>query len=271
MTMTKTRSLTLLLGAVLLASCGESALQVIAAPEPAGARVRFFNFGVNAPGVHFYANDTKMAAISSTGALNSSKGVSIGGTESVSGTGYGSVSSGGYYGAIAPGSYKLAGKIAAVTDNGLVISSVTQSLDAGKRYSYYVSGFYNTTTKSADGFVVEDPYSDTFDWNNATVRFVNAISNSQPMVLYAKNQTTGVEVPLGAAVAYKGAGTFTAIPGAVYDISARLAGSTANAFPTRTSVSFSAGYVYTITARGDITVTSTTATNRPFLDNTANR
>jgi hypothetical protein len=27
----------------------------------------------------------------------------------------------------------------------------------------------------------------------------------------------------------------------------------------------------TITARGDITVVSTTATNRPFLDNTANR
>jgi len=29
--------------------------------------------------------------------------------------------------------------------------------------------------------------------------------------------------------------------------------------------------VYTIAARGDITVTSSAAANRPFLDNTANR
>jgi hypothetical protein len=36
-------------------------------------------------------------------------------------------------------------------------------------------------------------------------------------------------------------------------------------------VSFNGGKVYTIGARGDITVVSTTATNRPFLDNTANQ
>jgi hypothetical protein len=36
-------------------------------------------------------------------------------------------------------------------------------------------------------------------------------------------------------------------------------------------VSFSPGRVYTITARGDMTVTSSTATTRPQLDNTANR
>ena len=40
---------------------------------------------------------------------------------------------------------------------------------------------------------------------------------------------------------------------------------------TRTGVSFLGGRIYTIGARGDITVTSTTATNRPILDNTANR
>ncbi len=31
------------------------------------------------------------------------------------------------------------------------------------------------------------------------------------------------------------------------------------------------GSVYSISARGDTTVKSTTATNRPFLDNTLNR
>jgi hypothetical protein len=36
-------------------------------------------------------------------------------------------------------------------------------------------------------------------------------------------------------------------------------------------VSFSAGHVYTVTVFGDFTVTTSTATNRIRLDNTANR
>ena len=72
------------------------------------------------------------------------------------------------------------------------------------------------------------------------------------------------------AVAYKSGSTFLTIPPAFYDLSAHYAGSSTKLF-TRTGVSFTGGRVYTITARGDVTVTSTSATNRPFLDNTANR
>ena len=86
----------------------------------------------------------------------------------------------------------------------------------------------------------------------------------------AKNTTTQAELAVGSVVAYKSAGAFTAVPPGLYDLSTRYAGQTTNAI-SRTGVSFSAGRVYTITARGDITVTSTTATNRPFLDNTTNR
>jgi hypothetical protein len=39
----------------------------------------------------------------------------------------------------------------------------------------------------------------------------------------------------------------------------------------RTGVTLAGGRIYTVGARGDITITSTTATNRPFLDNTTNR
>lgn len=268
MTMTKTRSLALLLGAALLASCGESAVQVIAGPLT-GSRVRFFNFGVNAPGVYFYANDLKVTAIGPTGALTV-KGVSTAGTESVTGTIYGGVGSGGFYSDIASGIYKFSGKIAATIDNGLTVSSLTTTLDANKKYSFYMSGFYDVSAKTVEGFIVEDPFTDTFDWVNANVRFVNAISNSSPMTLYAKNTTTLVEVPVGALVAYKGAGAFAALPQAVYDLSTRTLGSSTNTI-VRTAVSFNAGKFYTISARGDITVVSTTATNRPFLDNTANR
>lgn len=246
------------LGALTVASCEKNAVQELTGPV-AEARIKFFNFGVNAPGVNFYANDTKMTAITSAT-----------GSESTNGTAYGGVGSGGFYGAIAPASYALTGKIAAATDKDLVISTVTATLAAGKSYSYYMSGFYNTTTKTVEGFVVEDPYADKIDYAAASVRFVNAISNSSPMTLYARNQTTGAEVAVGAAIAYKAAGAFTNLPNGLYDLSTRVAGSTTNVI-TRTGVSFSAGRVYTIGARGDITVVSTTAANRPILDNTANR
>jgi hypothetical protein len=90
------------------------------------------------------------------------------------------------------------------------------------------------------------------------------------MTLFVRNTTTTTEVAVGGLVAYKAGGVFTALPAGVYDVFARESGATTNKI-SRTAVSFVAGRVYTIGARGDITVVSTTATNRPFLDNTANR
>jgi hypothetical protein len=256
--MMRHRAFSALVLAFALTSCDENAVQDITGPI-ASARVKFFNFGVGAPAVNFYANDTKMTAISSTT-----------GTESTNGVAYGAVGSGGFYMAIAPGTYTLTGKIAAATDKDLIISSVNTTIADGKNYSFYMSGIYNTTSKQVEGFVVEDPFPAQIDYSAAHVRFVNAISNAQPITLHARNQTTCAEVALGSTVAYKAAGAFTQLPNGLYDLFARYAGSTTNVI-TRTAVSFSAGRVYTITARGDITVTSTTATNRPFLDNTLNR
>lgn len=256
--MNRYRSLAVLLCAAVFTACDKNAVQDITGPV-AGARIKFFNFGVNAPGVNFYANETKMTAISSAT-----------GIESTTGTIYGGVGSGGYYSAIAPGQYTVAGKIAATIDKDLGISKLTATIADGKYYSFYQSGFYDATAKTVDGFLVEDPFVTAIDYTVAYVRFVNAMSNANPMTLYAKSTVTGTEVAVGTVVAYKGAGAFIALPGDVYDLSTRYAGSATNAI-VRTAVSFSAGKVYTIGARGDITVTSTTATNRPFLDNTANR
>jgi Domain of unknown function (DUF4397) len=256
--MTTIRTLATLLAAVVLASCEENAVQDITGPLPT-ARVKFFNFGVNAPAVNFYANTTKMTAINSATGVESTLGVT-----------YGSVGAGGFYSAIAPGSYSLEGKIAATTDKDLAIAKVSANIADGKHYSMYMSGFYNTTTKTVEAFVVEDPLPAAIDFGAAQVRFVHAISNANPMTLYARNTSTAVEVAVGGAVAYKAAGTFVSLPTGSYDLSTRFAGASTNAI-VRTAVSFSAGRVYTIGARGDITVTSTTATNRPFLDNTINR
>ena len=256
--MNRYRSLAVLLCAAALASCEKNAVQEIAGNPPA-ARIRFFNFGVNAPGVNFYANDRKMTAISSAS-----------GVESTTGVAYGGVGAAGLYAGIEPGQYTLSGKIAAATDKDLAISNVTATIEDGKHYSFYQSGFYSTTTKSVDAFIVEDPFIADFDYSVAYVRFVNAISNANPMTLYAKHTVSLTETAVGTAVAYKGAGAFTALPSGVYDLGTRYTGVTTNAI-SRAAVSFSAGRVYTITARGDITVVSTTATNRPFLDNTLNR
>lgn len=252
------RTLAVLLSAAVLTACDETAVQDISGPL-ASARIKFFNFGVGAPGVNFYANDTKMTAISSTS-----------GTESTLGVNYGSVGSGGYYAAINPGQYTITGKIAATVDKDLAIATVTAPIADGKSYSFYLSGFYNTGSKSVDGFIVEDAYPAEIDFSVAYVRFVNAISNANPMTLYATNTTGGTEAAVGAAVAYKAAGAFTSLPAGTYNLATRYTGSSTNAI-VRTNVAFAAGRVYTIGARGDITITSTTATNRPFLDNTANR
>ncbi len=247
-----------LLGAALLAGCDENEIRDITGPV-AATQVRFFNFGVNAPSVNFYANTQKLTAI-----------LSGTGVEAITGVAYGGVGNASFYSALDPGQYTLAGKISATVDKDLAIATATATLADGKKYSFYMSGFYNTTTKTVEAFVVEDEFPATYDYSTANVRFVNAISNSSPMTLYAKNTTTSAEQSVGGLVAYKAAGTFVAVPPGTYDLNARLSGSTANAI-SRTAVSFSAGKYYTIGARGDMTVTSTTATNRPFLDNTANR
>lgn len=254
-------SLAALLCANLLSSCGKEAVPDINGPV-AASRVRFFNFGVNAPSVNFYADGTKMTAVASTT-----------GTEATTGVGYGGVGSGGAYSAIEPGQHALTGRIAAATDKDLAIATVPATIENGKFYSYYMSGIYNTTTKTVDAFVVEDPFVEPTDFSVASVRFVNAISNANPMMLYAKNTTTGTEVAVGGEMAYKGAGAFTALPTGAYDLSTRYAGSATNAM-TRPAVNFVGGRVYTVTARGDITVAPTTtcvAANRTCLDNTTNR
>jgi hypothetical protein len=262
--MNRHRAFAALLCAGVLAGCsvGDKQVQNITAPPPANSRIRFFNFGVNNPSVNFYADATKMTAtLSSTG------------TEATSGVSYGGVSASGAYDAIAAGTHALAGKIAATTDKDLAIAAVNTNIEDGKYYSFYLSGIYNSTAKQSDAFVVEDNFTQPTDFSQATVRFVNAISNANPMTLYAKNTTSGVETAIGAETAYKGAGAFVNIPAGTYDLSTRYTGSSTNAL-ARTGVPFAGGRVYTITARGDITVAPTTtgcpASAKTCLDNTTN-
>ena len=260
--MTTYRILAALFCAVGLAACEKNAVQVLPDMPIPNGRVKFFNFGVSAPGVNFYAGSTKMTAV-----------LSGTGQEATTGVVYGGAGNGGVYLAITPGGYTLTGRIAATVDKDLSIATVNTTLDDGKYYSFYMSGFYNTTTKTVDAFVVEDALSaqaQPVNYGTAYVRFVHAIANASPLTLYARNTVVLDTTAVGGPIAYKSAGTFTALPAGVYDVFARYTDSTTNKV-SRTGVSFLGGHLYTIGARGDITITSTTATNRPFLDNTINR
>jgi hypothetical protein len=252
------RSVTILLCAVALAACEKNAVQDITGSLP-GARIKFLNFGVNAPGVNFYANDAKVTAI-----------LSATGAEAVTGVAYGNGGGGAFYSALNPGQYTFTGRIAAAVDKDLTVATIPATLADGKAYTLYMSGIYNTTAKTVEGFIVEDPVPESFNYTQAQVRFVNAISNSGPTTLTARNQTTGTTVTISNALAYKAASAFVAVPDGIYDLTATSAGTTSVVY-TRTAVTFAAGRVYSISSRGDITVPGTTATNRPFLDNTQNR
>src|SRR2546422_290325 len=78
-TMTRSMNRPLALAALLcaapLASCDKNTVQELPlAPVPT-ARIKFFNFGLNAPAVNFYANGTKMTAIMSISEIESTSGV----------------------------------------------------------------------------------------------------------------------------------------------------------------------------------------------------
>lgn len=250
----------LALTAATLAACGDSGQTDITAPAPT-AKVMFFNFGLGAPGVNFWANENKVTAVGSST-----------GTENPAGTTSPSVAAGGYYVGIAPGQYTLSGRLSDTTaaNHNVTISSVATTLADGKWYSYYQAGPYDATGRKVDAFVVEDPIPPTIDYSTAYVRFVNAIYNSGSGTLtVTTNDSTNKSTVIGGPVAYKSASAYVAVPEAGYNLSVTGLRGTAVTRNGSSAVSLTAGRYYTITARGDALVT--TGSNAPALDFQPNR
>lgn len=234
--------------------------------DPSAPQIKFFNFSVNMPSVNFYANDAKVTAtLSATGA------------EAAAGLAYGGVLPSSNYATMAPGTYAFKAIVSstATANAGVTLGTVTGTLESNKFYSLYTGGFYNTTTKTSDMFLVGDVLP-AFDNTVVNIRLVNAISNAtEPLDLYAKNTTTGTETKVASAIAYKSASPFVTLPIGVYELYGRYPSNpTANVIIRNgtSAVGLTQGRVYTITALGDITVSTTgTATNRCRFDNTTNR
>lgn len=246
-------------------ACKKDGVKEIATTTTEGnALIKFFNFGVNSPSLNFYANDAKISAISS-----------VTGSEALTGLAYGSVFPSTNYNLLAGGTYSFKGIVpsAALTNGGVTVATLPATITNGKFYSIYTCGIYNATTKTTDAFLVEDKIPDA-SATSASVRFVNTISNGTTgFDLVIKNTTTLTEQVVAKNVAYKTASEFVPVPNGVYEVCARYANGTSNIITRNGTsvVSFVLGRTYTISSRGDMTVTGTTAVNRPFLDNTSNR
>lgn len=265
-----------LLAAASLAACEQGGgLQDITAAAPASA-IKFFNFGVGAPAVNFFANDTKVTAVSSTActplpappADSTCRGA---GVESATGTASGAAGVNGLYVGLATGTYTFTGRIAAVTDRGLAVATVQQPLEGGKRYSLFMSGPYDAAAKRSDAFVLEDVLPAEPAGDSTYIRFVNA-SHNAPSVALAIRTTAGVWFQATPTSAYKAGTTFIRyFGGGVVDIGVVNAAAPTTPIFTRTGATFNPGRVYTVTLRGDWTVSPTgTSANRPQLDVTAN-
>jgi hypothetical protein len=254
----------LLLSAFFVSCEKDGVKEVETIKTDAGAQIKFFNFGVSAPSMNFYANDQKVSAtVSATGA------------EATAGVNYGSVFPATNYALINGGTYTFKGIVpsTAAADPNAVIASIQGNVETGKSYSLYTSGPFDAIAKTVDGFLVEDVIP-AASATAAHVRFVNTIANgTSGFDLVAKSTTTAAEIIVATNIGYKAASAFVEVPNGVYELYARYPGSPTNVISrTGTSnVSFIAGRAYTISSRGDMTVAGATATNRPFLDNTSNR
>lgn len=264
-------TLTAMLLTTLIYSCKKNGVQVIdeTIDFSTVAQIKYFNFGVNAPSVNFYANETKVTGITSTTGSESTTGTASGGVYPQSG-----------YTVLPGATYSLKAQIpaTAATDHDLAIVTINQNLENGKRYTLYTSGIYNTTGKSTDGFVIEDKlpaYNNTV----AYIRLANTISNApNNLSLYMKSTSATPPVTdprlLVNNVAYKTASEFIAVPIGIYELYIRYPSAPATNVISRngtSAVNLSGGKIYTFATRGDITITSTTAATRPQIDFTTNR
>jgi hypothetical protein len=244
------------------ASCEKSAVQIIDS-KPTGALLRVFNFALNGPSVNFYVNDFKISATSSTTGIEATSGVNYGGIFPANNSYISSPSSGSV-------SIKTFVPSTSTTNAGVNIANIAVTVEEGKYYSFYTSGIYDATAKTTTGFIVEDiiPAVDT---SSAYVRIVNAIPNTgiTGFDLKAVNTTTSAAVVIAAPIAYKTASEFVKVPNGVYNLTSVSTNTPTSYTITRSAVSFSKGFVYTITTKGDATLS--TGTNARALDLTRNR
>src|SRR5437016_14348150 len=118
-------------------------------PEPT-SRIKFHKFSPSSVGVNFFANNVKMTAISNSRCVAPVPADSLAckttGIEATAGVAFGALGSAGLYDAITPGQYTLVSKIATTET---VVSTLSQTIEDKKYYSFFMSGIYNAAANTA--------------------------------------------------------------------------------------------------------------------------
>ena len=259
------------IGLLGLVSCGDKDVIIKEYTREPGteAQVRFYNFGISAPSINFYANGKKVTATQSLTGEMAPTGVSFGGT-------YPSLG----YVEIEPGSNitissKTPTTLAIPTNNtnnyeqDKQVSSVNvSSLESKKRYSLFIAGYFDKNTHTAESFIISDdlPPSDT---SKVFIRFVNSgVAEAGTLsikVSRMEGTTVLTEDIVDPALAFKTATPFVAFPYGTYKFTIIPSNAT-NRIWERT-ISLNRDRVHTIAVRGDLRNTSPA----PLLDNTQNR
>jgi hypothetical protein len=227
------------------------------------AKVRLYNFSINAPSANFYSDDQKLSAT-----------LSANGNEAVAGIGFGGTYPTNQY-ALAPTGTRTINFVTPrtlATGANLTVASVTHNFVDQKYYSVFTSGIYDAVAKKCDAFVVEDNFPEEMDPVNTYVRIVNPGHNTTTISLVLQKfvtintvKTLVEEKVIGAEVPYKGASPFVAVVPGAWELLVTDNGSKKTV--VRAAVALLKDRVYTFALRGNLV----TGTPAPFLDFTTNK
>lgn len=141
--------------------------------DPKYSYIKILNLSPGSPIVNFYMDGSKFSSkLSSTGVENA-------------GYNYNQVFPDLGYAVATPGARALTAKIipTAASDANLQVLSTNINAAPGKYYTIIPNGAYSTTTKTIPSTLVLEDVSPQLDTTKVFIRFVNAVSGSNPLSL----------------------------------------------------------------------------------------
>jgi len=178
---------------VLLSACKKQALventvyEKVAPGDPKYAYVKILNVTPSSPTVNFFIDGTKFSAgLSSLGVENAGYNYATA-TSLFPDLGYAITS---------PGSHKLTAKIiaSATADAGLEVFNSQITPQAGKYYTIFTTGQYNTTAKQIPSSLVVEDIKPALDTSKVFLRVINVYNGGPNIDLIKGDLPTGPKI-----------------------------------------------------------------------------
>lgn len=193
----------------LLAACKKQALventvyEKVNPGDPKYSYIKILNVTPSSPTVNFFIDQTKFSAgLSSLGVENAGYNYTTA-TSLFPDLGYAIT---------APGSHKLTAKViaSATADAGLEVFNTTITPEAGKYYTIFTTGQYNTTTKQIPSSLVIEDIKPALDTSKVFLRIINVYNGGPNVDLIKGDVPTGPKIVTN--VAYGTASNWAEVP-----------------------------------------------------------